>query len=108
MKLTDRKVWVPVVVVAFIVAPRLVYSGFLMKALCFALFACAFNLLLGYAGVMSFGHAAFYGSGAYLAAYLLKHQQIEPFTAILIAAAGAALLGIAFGLVAIRRVGIGF
>lgn len=108
MKLTDRKVWVPIVVVALIVAPHLVYSGFLMKALCFALFACAFNLLLGYAGVMSFGHAAFYGSGAYLAAYLLKHQQIEPFTAIMLAAAGAALLGIAFGLVAIKRIGIGF
>lgn len=108
MKLTERKVWIPMLVVAVLVAPHVVYSGFLMKALCFALFACAFNLLLGYAGVMSFGHAAFYGSGAYLAAYLLKHHHVEPFTALLIAAAGAALLGVAFGLVAIKRVGIGF
>lgn len=108
MKLTDHKIWIFVALVALIVAPHVLYAGFLMKALCFALFACAFNLLLGYAGVMSFGHAAFYGSGAYLAAYLLKHQQVEPFTALLLAATGAAFLGVAFGLIAIKRVGIGF
>jgi len=108
MKLSERKIWIPALVLAIVIAPHVVYSGFLMKALCFALFACAFNLLLGYAGVMSFGHAAFFGTGAYLAAYLLKHQHVEPFLALLIAAGVAALLGVAFGLVAIKRTGIGF
>ena len=59
-------------VVVFIVAPFVVYPVFLMKALCFALFACAFNLLIGYVGLVSFGHAMFFGWASYLTAYAAK------------------------------------
>ena len=59
-------------VVALVVAPAFVYPVFLMKALCFALFACAFNLLIGYVGLLSFGHALFFGWASYVAAHLAK------------------------------------
>ena len=87
-------------------APWLIYPTFLMKVLCFALFACAFNLLLGYAGLLSFGHAAFFGGAAYIGASLAKDHGLSPELAILGATAFAAALGALFGWLAIRRSGI--
>jgi branched-chain amino acid transport system permease protein len=97
------------VMVAFlIVAPFVLYPVFLMKALCFALFACAFNLLLGYVGLLSFGHALYFGWASYLAAYAAKSWGLSPELAILTGTATAAGLGIIAGVVAIRRQGIYF
>jgi branched-chain amino acid transport system permease protein len=79
-----------------------------MKVLCFALFAVAFNLLLGYGGLLSFGHAAYFGMASYLSAYSAKVWGFNPEFAILTGTATAALLGLVFGLVAIRRQGIYF
>ncbi len=89
-------------------APYLVYPVFLMKALCFALFACAFNLLIGYAGLVSFGHALYFGWAGYLAAYAAKGWGLPPEIAIVIGTAGAAVLGVIAGGIAIRRQGIYF
>ena len=92
-----------------LVAPWIgLYPVFVMKLLCFALFACAFNLLLGFTGLLSFGHAAFFGSAAYVAGWLIKHQGWTPELALLAAAFAAGLLGLLFGVVAIRRQGIYF
>ena len=84
------------------------YPVFVMKLLCFALFACAFNLLLGFTGLLSFGHAAFFGSAAYVTGWLVKSHGWTPETAVLAGAAGAGLIGLVVGLVAIRRQGIYF
>jgi branched-chain amino acid transport system permease protein len=92
----------------FIVAPFFVYPIFLMKALCFALFACAFNLLVGYAGLLSFGHAMFLGSAGYISAHAAKVWGFPPELAILTGTATAGLLGVAAGMLAIRRQGIYF
>ena len=86
----------------------MVYPVFLMKALCFALFACAFNLLIGYAGLLSFGHAAFLGSAGYVTAHVAKVWGWPPELAILLGTATAVLLGLAIGALAIRRQGIYF
>src|SRR5438552_9568224 len=110
-----------------IIAPTFAYPVFLMKALCFALFACAFNLLIGYVGLLSFGHALFFGWASYLAAHLAKVGQLSfpiwlgawqwiviplpplsPELAILGGTATAALLGLIVGSIAIRRQGIYF
>ena len=91
-----------------IVAPFLIYPVFLMKALCFALFACSFNLLVGQVGLLSFGQAAFFGGGAYIAAEAAKEWALPPELAILTATAAAAALGLVFGIIAIRRTGIYF
>jgi branched-chain amino acid transport system permease protein len=79
-----------------------------MKLLCFALFACAFNLLLGFTGLLSFGHAAFFGMGAYVAGWFIKSAGWSPELGIIAGAAVGAGLGLLFGLVAIRRQGIYF
>ncbi len=97
-----------VMVVFFVVAPYVVYPLFLMKALCFALFACAFNLLIGYVGLLSFGHAAFLGSAGYLTAHAAKEWGWPPEMAILAGTATAAVLGLIVGALAIRRQGIYF
>jgi branched-chain amino acid transport system permease protein len=97
-----------VMVAAFAVGPFVVYPVFLMKALCFALFACAFNLLIGYAGLLSFGHAAYLGSAGYVTAHAAKVWGWPPELAILLGTATAALLGLAIGALAIRRQGIYF
>ncbi|MGE4241957.1 branched-chain amino acid ABC transporter permease [Ramlibacter sp.] len=90
-------------------APMLgVYPVFAMKLLCFALFACAFNLLLGFTGLLSFGHAAFFGFSAYIAGWLIKAQGLTPELGMLAGTLCGALLGLVFGLVAIRRQGIYF
>ena len=93
---------------ALVVAPFVVYPVFLMKALCFALFACAFNLLIGYGGLLSFGHAAYLGSAGYIAAYTAKAWGWTPEMAILAGTLGAAGLGLLIGALAIRRQGIYF
>ena len=90
------------------VAPFVLYPVFLMKVLCFALFACAFNLLIGFAGLLSFGHAAFFGGAAYVSAHAAKVWGWPPELAILAGTATAALMGLVFGWVAIRRQGIYF
>ena len=97
-----------VMAVAFIVAPMFVYPVFLMKALCFALFACAFNLLIGYVGLLSFGHALFFGWASYLCAHAAKVWGLPPELAILAGTATAAGLGRVVGALAIRRQGIYF
>jgi branched-chain amino acid transport system permease protein len=97
-----------VMVAAFVVAPFVVYPVFLMKALCFALFACAFNLLIGYGGLLSFGHAAYLGSAGYIAAHTAKVWGWPPELAILAGTLGAAGLGLVIGALAIRRQGIYF
>ncbi|MBA1347300.1 branched-chain amino acid ABC transporter permease [Rhizobium leguminosarum] len=91
-----------------LLAPFFFYPIFLMKLLCFALFACAFNLLLGYTGLLSFGHATFFGGAAYFTAYTVKEWGLPPELGILIGVAGAAFLGLVMGFFAIRRQGIYF
>ena len=97
-----------IMVALFAVAPFVAYPVFLMQALCFALFACAFNLLIGYVGLVSFGHALYFGWASYLAAYAAKTWHFQPELAILTGTATAAVLGIIAGGVAIRRQGIYF
>jgi len=95
--------------VAFvIVAPFVLYPVFIMKALCFALFACAFNLLLGYVGLLSFGHALYFGWAGYLAAHAAKVWGLPPELAVLTGTATGTTLGLIAGVVAIRRQGIYF
>jgi branched-chain amino acid transport system permease protein len=93
---------------ALVVAPFFLYPVFLMKLLCFALFACAFNLLIGYVGLTSFGHAAYFGMGGYIAAHSAKVWGLTPEISILIGALLAGVQGAIFGWVAIRRQGIYF
>ena len=94
---------------AFAVAPHVgIYPVFLMKALCFALFACAFNLLIGFGGLLSFGHAMFLGTAGYVSAHTAKVWGAPPELAILAGTAAAALLGLVSGALAIRRQGIYF
>jgi branched-chain amino acid transport system permease protein len=97
-----------VMVALLAVAPFVVYPVFLMKALCFGLFACAFNLLIGYVGLLSFGHAAFLGSAGYVTAHTAKAWGWPPEAAILAGVAAAAGLGLLIGALAIRRQGIYF
>ena len=84
------------------------YSYFVMQALCFALFACAFNLLIGYSGLLSFGHAMFLGTAGYVTAHALKVWGVSPEIGIILGVAAAAALSVITGLIAIRRQGIYF
>jgi len=95
-------------VVLALLAPFGLYPIFLMKALCFALFASAFNLLLGYGGLLSFGHAAFFGGAAYIAAHVVKVLGWPPEAGLLAGTAVAAVMGLCIGWLAIRRQGIYF
>ena len=95
-------------VAVFAVAPFVVYPVFLMKALCFALFACAFNLLIGYGGLLSFGHAAYLGAAGYITAHAAKVWGWPPELAIAGGTLAAVALGVAIGALAIRRQGIYF
>ena len=79
-----------IMVVAMIAAPFVLYPVFLMKVLAFALFACGFNLLFGYTGIMSFGHAAFFGTGSYVVAWTMNRWGLTPEVALLAALAGGA------------------
>ena len=85
-----------------------IYLVFAMKVLCFALFACAFNLLLGFTGLLSFGHAAFFGTAAYITAYLCKEAGFSPELGIVLGVVGSGALGFLIGSLAIRRQGIYF
>jgi branched-chain amino acid transport system permease protein len=91
-----------------LLAPFFLYPVFLMKVLCFALFASALNLLLGFGGLLSFGHAAFFGASAYVSAHAAKVWGLTPELAILLGTASAAVLGLLIGALAIRRQGIYF
>ena len=101
-------VWTAVLVALAVAAPFFLYPVFLMKALCMALFACAFNLLLGYVGLLSFGHAAFFGMASYITAHTVKVWGLPTELGILAGIAVAAALGAVFGYLAIRRQGIYF
>jgi len=97
-----------VMVALIVLSPLVVYPGFLMKALCFALFACAFNLIIGYVGLLSFGHAAYFGMGAYVTAWTIKNWGVSAEIAILLGGGTGAALGAVLGWLAIRRSGIYF
>lgn len=89
-------------------APFVVYPIFLMKCLCFALFACAFNLLIGFTGLLSFGHAMFFGFAAYVCGHAAKVWGLTPEVAILLGTASGAAIGYVVGWLAVRRQGIYF
>src|SRR3954452_15435399 len=97
-----------VMAVVLVVAPMFAYPVFLMKALCFALFACAFNLLIGYVGLLSFGHALFFGWASYVCAHAAKVWGLTPELAILLGMLTGTALGLIAGMLAIRRQGIYF
>jgi branched-chain amino acid transport system permease protein len=97
-----------IMVAVLVVAPFVTYPLFLMQALCFALFACAFNLLIGYVGLLSFGHALYFGWASYVTAYAAKTWGLPPELAILAGTLTGALLGVVAGALAIRRQGIYF
>jgi len=107
---TERRTLVVLaaMVVLFALAPIVIYPVFLMNVLCMALFACAFNLLIGFGGLLSFGHAMFLGMAGYVCAHAAKEWGWPPEAAIALGTATGALLGVATGLLAIRRQGIYF
>ena len=105
----NRDTLIAIVLLALLIAaPAVIYPVFLMKVLCFALFACAFNLLIGYVGLLSFGHAMFFGFSAYVAGHAIKVWGWPTEAGLLLAMATAALMGLVVGLIAIRRQGIYF
>ena len=95
-----------IALVGLLAAPFMVYPIFLMQMLCFALFASAFNLLLGYTGILSFGHAAFFGGAAYITAHTVKIWGVTPELGLVLGVLAAAALGLVIGYLAIRRQGI--
>jgi branched-chain amino acid transport system permease protein len=103
-----QKIAFLVMLAFFALAPLVLYPVFLMKVMCFALFACAFNLLIGFGGLLSFGHAMFLGTAGYAAAHAAKIWGFPPELAILFGTFAAALLGAVTGWLAIRRQGIYF
>lgn len=105
--MTNRILFI-IMLVAGLTAPLYAYPVFVMDLLCFALFACAFNLLLGYAGLLSFGHAAFFGGAAYITGYVTKEWGFTPLLGVLAGAGFALVIGTVFGFLAIRRQGIYF
>ncbi len=101
------RIWAGVLILGLLL-PFVVYPVLAMEMLCFALFASAFNLLLGYGGLLSFGHAAFFGIGAYAFGHAAKVWGLDPLAALAFGTLAGVLLGLAFGAVAIRRQGIYF
>ncbi|MSQ70994.1 MAG: branched-chain amino acid ABC transporter permease [Betaproteobacteria bacterium] len=106
--LRAQRIAFAIMTVLLVIAPFVIYPVFLMKALCFALFACAFNLLIGFGGLLSFGHAMFLGTAGYASAHAAKVWGFPPEFAILFGTAASALLGFVTGMLAIRRQGIYF
>lgn len=104
----NKKLLYGFVLLLALAAPFYLYPVFLMKVLCFALFACAFNLLIGYTGLLSFGHAAFFGGAGYLTGYALNSLGWPTELGLLLGTAFAAVIGLLMGLLAIRRQGIYF
>src|SRR5687767_6175205 len=108
--MTSRNLLIGAIVIGFGLAAPFVglYPVLLMKLLCFALFACAFNLLIGFVGLLSFGHAMFFGSAAYAAGHAMKVWGFTPELGLIFGVAVSALLGVLVGALAIRRQGIYF
>jgi branched-chain amino acid transport system permease protein len=104
----NKKILYAIAFAIALAAPFFGYPVFLMKLLCFALFACAFNLLIGFTGLLSFGHAAFFGSAGYVTGHLLANVGLSPELGILAGVAASAVLGLVIGSLAIRRQGIYF
>lgn len=104
----NKKIGYGIALAIALAAPFFGYPVFLMKLLCFALFACAFNLLIGFTGLLSFGHAAFFGGAGYVAGYMLKEMHVPFELGVLGGVVGAALIGLVMGALAIRRQGIYF
>jgi branched-chain amino acid transport system permease protein len=104
----NKKVGYAIALAAALAAPFMFYPVFLMKILCFALFACAFNLLIGFTGLLSFGHAAFFGGAGYVTGHALKAMGMPFELGILAGVVAAALIGLLMGALAIRRQGIYF
>jgi branched-chain amino acid transport system permease protein len=104
----NKKVGYGIAIVLALAAPFFLYPIFLMQLLCFALFASAFNLLMGYTGLLSFGHAAFFGTAGYITGYALKNWGVSPEIGLLLGTAAGALVGVVVGGLAIRRQGIYF
>src|SRR3569833_3430733 len=105
----DEKIAFGIMTALLLVVPLTgVYPFFVMQALCFALLACAFNLLIGYGGLLSFGHAMFLGTAGYCSAHALKVWALPPELGILVGVAGAFVLSIITGYISIRRQGIYF
>ncbi|MES2535562.1 MAG: branched-chain amino acid ABC transporter permease [Pseudomonadota bacterium] len=104
----DKRVGYAIVLAFALAAPLFMYPVFLMKVLCFALFACAFNLLIGFTGLLSFGHAAFFGGAGYITGYALKGMGLPTEVGILLGTVAAAGIGLFMGSLAIRRQGIYF
>lgn len=107
-ELNARRIALVAGLLLLLVAPFFIYPVFVMKVLCFALFAAAFNLLIGYTGLLSFGHAAFFGGAAYFTAHAVKEWGFPPELGILVGVVGGAGLGLIMGFFAIRRQGIYF
>src|SRR5450830_1596940 len=105
---TSKKLFYGVLMILALAAPFGLYPVFLMKMLCFALFACAFNLLIGYTGLLSFGHAAFFGAAGYVAGQALKSWGVPTEVGLILGTLTGALIGLVMGLLAIRRQGIYF
>ncbi len=103
-----RTIALLLLVLFLVFAPLVMYPSFLMKAMCFAIFACAFNLLLGYVGLLSFGSAAFFGMASYVSAHATKAWGLSPELAVLMGTVVGTALGAVFGFIAIRRQGIYF
>jgi len=104
----NRKLGYTLALLAALAAPFVGYPVFLMKLLCFGLFACAFNLLIGYTGLLSFGHAAFFGGAGYVAGYALTTLGLPFEAGIVLGVLAASAIGLVMGLLAIRRQGIYF
>ncbi len=104
----NKKVGYGIALAVALIAPFLLYPVFLMKVLCFALFACAFNLLIGYTGLLSFGHAAFFGGAGYIAGYALTKLGLPVEIGLLLGTLTGAAIGFVMGSLAIRRQGIYF
>lgn len=104
----NKKIIYGMVLIAALLMPFGLYPVFLMKMLCFALFACAFNLLIGYTGLLSFGHAAFFGTAGYVAGHALKVWGLPTELGLILGTVAGALIGLVMGLLAIRRQGIYF
>ena len=109
MNLKTKLLYIVLLLIAVVLPFQdFIYLVFAMKVLCFALFACAFNLLLGFTGLLSFGHAAFFGTAAYITSYFCKELALSPELGSLLGVVGSAALGLLIGRLAIRRQGIYF
>lgn len=104
----NKKIGYAIALAALLAAPFWLYPVFLMKILCFALFACAFNLLIGFTGLLSFGHAAFFGGAGYVAGYAMTTLGMSSEIGIVLGTLAGAVIGLLMGSLAIRRQGIYF